>query len=179
MSKSIVSVIRYEKPRDSVRAAVQLSGGLDRLSASSKVFVKPNVVFWTSKTVFPKWGVVTTSRVVEDMVLLLKEYGIQDITIGEGSALPKPNDRETPAHAFRSLGYYDLTSRYGVKVINVHEGSFERVNLGDDLTLDFNCDILKSDFVVNLPVLKTHAQTVVSLGIKNLKGTIDFESRKK
>jgi hypothetical protein len=33
--------------------------------------------------------------------------------------------------------------------------------------------------VVDLPVLKTHSQTVVSLGIKNLKGTIDMRSRKK
>jgi len=33
--------------------------------------------------------------------------------------------------------------------------------------------------VVKLPVLKTHTQTMVSLGIKNLKGTIDIPSRKK
>ncbi|RLB20474.1 MAG: hypothetical protein DRG76_10960 [Deltaproteobacteria bacterium] len=40
-------------------------------------------------------------------------------------------------------------------------------------------DILSSDFVVDLPVLKTHNQTKVSLGIKNLKGMIDIKSRKK
>jgi len=40
-------------------------------------------------------------------------------------------------------------------------------------------DALQSDFVVDLPVLKTHAATVVSLGIKNLKGLIDIASRKK
>jgi uncharacterized protein (DUF362 family) len=179
LSKSIVSVVRYEKPLDSVRLAAELSGGLDRLSAGSKVFIKPNVVFWTRKAPFPKWGVVTTSRVVEDMVLLLKEYGVRQITIGEGPALPRPNDRETPAHAFRSLGYYELKSRYGVRVINIFEEPFHRVDLGDGIMLDFNREILKSDFVVNLPVLKTHAQTVVSLGIKNFKGTIDFESRKR
>jgi uncharacterized protein (DUF362 family) len=33
--------------------------------------------------------------------------------------------------------------------------------------------------VVDVPVMKTHAQTKVSLGIKNLKGMIDVESRKK
>jgi hypothetical protein len=33
--------------------------------------------------------------------------------------------------------------------------------------------------VIDIPVLKTHAQTVVSLGIKNLKGMIDINSRKK
>ena len=39
--------------------------------------------------------------------------------------------------------------------------------------------MLESDFLVNIPVLKTHVQTVVSLGIKNIKGLIDIESRKK
>jgi hypothetical protein len=59
------------------------------------------------------------------------------------------------------------------------ERPFEKVDLGDDMHLRFNTDILHSDFVVDLPVLKTHAQTVVSLGIKNLKGTIDIPSRKR
>jgi len=179
LNKSIVSVVRYEKPGESVRTAVQRSGGLDLMPSGSKVFIKPNVVFWTSKTDFPKWGVVTTSRVVEDTVVLLKEHGIRHITIGEGPALPRPNDRETPARAFRRLGYYDLKDRYGVRVINTFEHPFERIRVDDNATLDFSREILKSDFVVNLPVLKTHAQTVVSLGIKNLKGTIDFDSRKK
>jgi hypothetical protein len=51
--------------------------------------------------------------------------------------------------------------------------------LGDGIELKFNTDILNSDFVVDLPVLKTHSMTVVSLGIKNLKGMIDIPSRKK
>ena len=44
---------------------------------------------------------------------------------------------------------------------------------------DFNRDFLESDFLVNIPVMKTHAQTVVSLGVKNVKGLIDVNSRKK
>jgi uncharacterized protein (DUF362 family) len=179
MSRSVVSIVRYEKPHDSVRLAAELSGGLNRLSPHLKIFIKPNIVFWTRTVPLPKWGVITTSRVVEDVIVLLKEYGIHDITIGEGPALPRPKDRETPAHAFRALGYDELKRRYGVKYINVFEHPFKRVDLGEGITLNFNSNILQSDFVVNLPVLKTHAQTVVSLGIKNLKGTIDVESRKK
>jgi hypothetical protein len=53
------------------------------------------------------------------------------------------------------------------------------VDLGDGITLNFNQDILHSDFVVDIPVMKAHNQSVVSLGIKNLKGTIDIPSRKK
>jgi uncharacterized protein (DUF362 family) len=179
MDKSVVAIVRYESPLESVRKAVELSGGLDGLSADAKVFIKPNVVFWTKAVPFPKWGVITTSRVVEDMVVLLKERGVDHITIGEGMATMDPKDRETPAHAFESLGYNVLKRRYGVKVLNVLERPFEKVDLGGGVVLNFNTDILHSDFVVDLPVLKTHNQTMVSLGIKNLKGIIDINSRKK
>ena len=179
MGKAIVAIVRYEKPLESVRKAVDLCRGLDGLPANARVFIKPNIVYWTRATPFPKWGVITTSRVVEDMVILLKERGVADITIGEGMVTRDPKDRETPAHAFETLGYGALKKRYGIKYVNVFERPFEKVDLGAGVVLNFNTDILASDFVVNLPVLKTHAQTMVSLGIKNLKGMIDIASRKK
>jgi len=179
MSHSLVSIVRYEEPFESVRRAVALSHGLDHVPPKARVFIKPNIVFWTKAVPFPKWGVITTSRVVEDMVVLLKERGVDDITIGEGTVMLKAKDLKTPAHAFKTLGYHALKKRYGVNFINVFERPFEKVDLGEGITLNFNRDILHSDFVVDLPVLKTHSQTMVSLGIKNLKGTIDIRSRKK
>ena len=179
MRRSIVSVVRYEEPLKSVQRAVELSHGLDHMPPKARVFIKPNIVLWTRAVPFPEWGVITTSRVVEDMVVLLKERGVDDITIGEGTVVLKVKDLETAAHAFKTLGYQALKKRYGVKFINVFERPFEKVDLGDGIELNFNSDILHSDFVVDLPVLKTHSQTVVSLGIKNLKGTIDIRSRKK
>ncbi len=178
MKKNLVSIVHYEKPYESVKKAVLNCGGLDHLPAKARVFIKPNIVFWTKVCAFPKWGVITTSRVIEDVVILLKEHGIEDITIGEG-IVADPGDTETPAHAFQTLGYETLKKRYGVKYINVMERPFRKVELGDGINLKFNEDILESDFLVNLPVMKSHNQTVVSLGIKNLKGTIDFASRKK
>lgn len=179
MKKTLVSIAKYENPLESVRNAVKLSRGLDHLPPRAKVFIKPNIVFWTRVTNFPKYGVITTSRVVEDMVVLLKEHGIDDITIGEGTVLQDPKDMQTQMHAFETLGYGVLKKRYGVNYLNIWERPFEKVNLGDGIELKFNVDILKADFVVDLPVLKTHSMTKVSLGIKNLKGMIDIPSRKK
>ncbi len=179
MSKHLVAIVRYEKPLESVRKAVELSKGLDHLPSKAKVFIKPNIVFWTRVVPFPKWGVITTSRVVEDMVTLLKERGIDDITIGEGMVLGDPKDFETPLHAFEYLGYGILKKRYGVKYLNALERPFKKLDLGGGVTMRFNSDIVNSDFVVDLPVLKCHNQTVVSLGIKNLKGMVDIASRKR
>ena len=87
-------------------------------------------------------------------------------------------DKDTAEHAFESLGYNLLAQRYGVKVINAFNRPFDKVDLGEGVELAFNRDALESDFIIDLPVMKTHAQTVVSLGIKNLKGLIDVNSRK-
>ena len=173
------AIVRYENPLESVRKAVDLCNGLDRLPAKARVFIKPNIVFWTRVVPFPKWGVITTSRVVEDMVVLLKERGIEDITIGEGTVTMNPKDTATPAHAFETLGYQTLQKRYGVKTLNVFERPFRKLDLGEGIVLHFNSDALDSDFVIDLPVLKTHNQAKVSLGIKNLKGLLNINSRKK
>ncbi|MBW1781958.1 MAG: DUF362 domain-containing protein [Deltaproteobacteria bacterium] len=179
MIHSVAAIVRYERPLDSVRTVVRMSGGLDRLSADSRIFIKPNIVYWSKEVPFPKWGVITTSRVVEDMVVLLKEQGVNEITIGEGTVLSNPKDTETPAHAFKTLGYPVLKRRYGARFINIHERPFKKIDLGEGVSLSINRDILQSDVVVDIPVLKTHSQTVVSLGIKNLKGTLNIRSRQK
>ncbi|MBT8366490.1 MAG: DUF362 domain-containing protein [Deltaproteobacteria bacterium] len=179
MKKFTVAVVRYEKPLESVRQAVDLCAGLEHMPAGARVFIKPNIVFWTRAVAFPKWGVITTSRVVEDIIILLKERGIDDITIGEGTVTMRPKDTATPAHAFETLGYGVLKQKYGIRLLNIFERPFEKIDLGDGVELNFNSDILNSDFVVDLPVMKAHNQTVVSLGIKNLKGTIDIPSRKR
>ena len=178
MNKYTAAIVRYDKSTDSVRKVVELSGGLDFMPSKAKVFIKPNIVIWHVDAPFPKWGVVTTSRLIEDLVLILKEKGIDDITIGEG-LLVQAKDKATPAAAFEGLGYKVLKKRYGINTINAFERPFREVDLGEGQTVNMNADILNSDFVVDVPVLKTHAQTCVSLGFKNLKGMLDIESRKK
>jgi uncharacterized protein (DUF362 family) len=181
MDRSVVAIARYEKPFESVRKAVDLSHGLDQLSRKARVFIKPNLILWrgVSPAVLPKWGMITTSRVVEDVVSLLRDRGVDEIVIGEGPVISDPKNKEKAARAFDGLGYDTLKRRYGVKCLNIFERPFEKVDLGEGMVLNVNVDILNSDFVINIPVLKTHAQTVVSLGVKNLKGVIDIESRKK
>jgi uncharacterized protein (DUF362 family) len=76
MEKHTVSLVKYSQPLESVRQAVDMAGGLGRIKPGDKVFIKPNIVFWTDKVAFPKWGVITTSRVMQDMVALLAGHGV-------------------------------------------------------------------------------------------------------
>ncbi|MFX1553444.1 MAG: DUF362 domain-containing protein [Promethearchaeota archaeon] len=179
MSKSLVSIVKYEKPLESVREAVELANGFEHLKSKAKVFIKPNIVYWNRHCDIPKWGVITTSRVIEDIIILLKEQGIDDIIIGEGIVSEGLKDNETAEDAFEKLGYNSLKDKYGIQVFNTFDRPFESIELKEGLTAKMNADMLHSDFLVDIPVLKTHAQCVVSLGMKNLKGLINIASRKK
>jgi uncharacterized protein (DUF362 family) len=179
MSKSVVSIVKYEKPFESVKKVVELANGLENLSLKTKVFIKPNIVYWNRHCTIPKWGVLTTSRVMEDVVALLKEKGIENITIGEGIVTEDPKDKETALDAWERLGYNKLIEKYGVKVYNLLDRPFEKIDLNTGFNVNFSSDALNADFLIDLPTLKTHAQAVVSLGIKNLKGLINIASRKK
>ena len=173
MSKPIVSIVKYEKPLDSVRRVVELSNLFDDVPKEAKIFIKPNIVYWSSGP-HPKWGVITTSRVMEDVVTLLNERGINDITIGEGFG-----SNEAAEDAFKKLGYNDLKERFGVKLVNTGDRPHEKIDMGCEFLVNFASDALKADYIINLPVLKTHSQAVISLGMKNLKGFINIASRKK
>jgi len=179
MGKSIVSIVKYGHGKESVRKAVDLANGFENLDPNAKVFIKPNLVYWNRHCDFPKWGMLTTSSVMEEILILLKEHGVNDITIGEGVITENPKDRETSKDAFEKLGYNILKERYGVKVYDIFERPFEKVELAEGVSAKMNADMLHSDFLIDVPVLKTHAQCVVSLGLKNLKGLINIPSRKK
>ena len=179
MDKHLVAIGTYEKPLDSVRHLVQTSNGNALFRKGLRVCIKPNIVFWSRTVEFPKYGVITTSSIVNDVVHVLSEHGVDDMTIIEGSVTMDPRDSGAQAaHAFESLGYNTLAQKYGVKAVNVFDRPFESVDLGEGVVLNFNSDALNCDLVIDLPVLKTHSQTGVSLGIKNLKGLIDQKSRK-
>ena len=42
MTKKTVAIVKYEKPLASVRKTVEMAKGLNSLSPSMKVFIKPN-----------------------------------------------------------------------------------------------------------------------------------------
>ncbi|MCF6246704.1 MAG: DUF362 domain-containing protein [Desulfobacula sp.] len=173
-----VAIHKFERNKETVKKAVQSVDAFEHLSWNAKVVVKPNIVVWLDSP-YPKWGVVTTSTIMEETVILLKEYGVNDICIVEGSLQMVPGAKQIGQKSFEGLGYTKLRDRYGVRLLDVWERPFEKVKIGDGLSLKVNADLLASDFLVNLPVLKTHAQVKVSLGIKNLKGFLNVSSRKK
>lgn len=173
MYKPVVSVITYKDPYHSLREALELCDGLRGFNKSDKILIKPNLVSWDFELPFPPYGVVTTSAVVFALVQILYEEGFRNITIGEAPlAIPKPKGRTM----FKALGYEKLRDNYGVELIDFNEDKFEEVDFGK-FKLSLARKALQADKIINLPVLKTHNQCKVSLGIKNLKGCLNRASK--
>ncbi len=173
-----VGLVKYTTPYESLKRAIDLAGGIGEISENSKVFIKPNFVVWYDGVPFPKYGALTSARMIEDLIILLNEHGITNLTLIEGIAKIDENSNSLLNLATKAMGLDSLTKKYGLKMIDVHNSNFTDIEL-DEITLSVNSDILNADHIINMPVLKTHSQCKVSLGIKNLKGLINIDSRKK
>ncbi len=171
-----VSLVKYSKSPDSLKQAIELCDGLSKLKPGDKVLIKPNLVAWDELFPPAPYGVFTTTRLVEDLIIILKEYGCSDITIGEGSVEVKKGVGTMAA--FAGLGYTDLASKYGVKLVDFNESKSEKYSIDASTHLMIAKEALECDFFINFPVLKTHGQTKISLGLKNLKGCLKASSKK-
>lgn len=172
-----VALVRFDGSLDSIRRAIELCGGFDKLKQNDRVLIKPNNCFRHKIT--PPYGMVTTSVILDGIIRSLLEYGCRDISIGEG-AIIGIFDELGPytKKGFKGSGIDKVAERYGAKLIDFNQGPFEELYLGG-IKAHVAKAALEADFLINVPVLKTHFQTRVSLGFKNLKGCLSAASKKR
>jgi len=172
----IISLTQYSQSPDSMKTAIELCGGFKNLKPSDKVMIKPNLVAWDDQFPIAPFGVYTTTRLMEDLIICLKEFGCSRIFIGEGSVQLKKGPGTMAA--FEGLGYKALEKRYGICLVDFNESKAEKFKYHGEAELHIAKEAVDADFFINFPVLKTHGQTRVSLGIKNLKGCLKTQSKR-
>ena len=174
--KDTVSLVKYASSPESLRTALELCGGLNGLKPGSGILIKPNLVGWDDLFPIAPFGVYTTTRLIEDLIIILKDKGFDRISIGEGSVEIKPG--VGTMSAFEGLGYRALEKKYGVTLVDFNQSAAESFIFHDTLKLQIAKEAIETDFFINFPVLKTHGQAKVSLGLKNLKGCLKPASKK-
>jgi len=162
-----------------VREAVRLAGGLDRLiTASSTVLVKPNL--WAA---LPSGtGSTTDSRVTEAVTRLVLEHGPRRVLIGEGCGAGYDGHSHSTEEAFRLSGTRDVADKLGVELRNLNQDAFAEVEIPESLVMSrvkIARTALESDVIIGVPVLTTHVRTHVTLSLKNMKGVIPGEEKRK
>lgn len=158
-----------------LRRALELSGGLEGLSPSDTVLVKPNLVGLSSRFKSPPFGVVTTVRLIEALCGLLRDHGCGKIAVGDGGMEIEDAGTDTMT-TMEMMGLPKIAKHYGLELVDLNQGEFREVDAGG-LTLRISTRALDTDFLISLPVLKTHCQTVLSLSLKNLKGCLHHKSK--
>jgi len=132
------------------------------LSSRRTAFLKPNLV----RPAKPESSTITHPDVVEAVVNVLRRRGMQDIRVGEASSVGV-NVEES----FDVSGYRALCRRLDVPLLNLNDVErremrwmYGRLRL-PKVALD-------ADLYINLPKMKTHFHTTVTLGVKNQKGLL-------
>ncbi len=163
MSK--VSVVRAEGDIPAaVRRIVELIDA--PLPRGVNAVVKPNIC--NAKN--PDGMVITDFRVIEAVVGLLKDRGC-DVTVVESDNISGTAD----ARAERS-GLLTLLDELDVQWLNLSHDDYEEHEVAGTV-LKMPRIVMETDYLVNLPKMKTCAHTLVTLGIKNLYGV--FQRREK
>jgi len=175
---NLVSIVKYDGTINPLKNAIEQCNGFLELKQNDKVLLKPNIV-WSGRGTnkIPKYGLITTSKIVEDIIQLLHQHGCRNISIGEGTIADKEFGSDT-FNGYKRYGIAKLTKKYGVKLIDFNKEPYKQVEL-NGARIEISNAALEADFLINLPVLKTHCQAKVSLGLKNLKGCLSMGSRRK
>jgi len=171
-----VSLVKFDGSLDSLRRAIELCDGFEELNKNDKVLIKPNNCF--RHKIMPPYGMVTTSKIIDGVVQLLLDYGCKNISIGEGAIIGIFDElKPYTKRGFKGTGIGKIAKKYGVKLIDFNQDAFHELDLGG-LKVKVSRAALDTDFLINVPVLKTHFQAKVSLGFKNLKGCLNKDSKK-
>ncbi|MFB0557725.1 MAG: DUF362 domain-containing protein [Candidatus Bathyarchaeia archaeon] len=156
-----------------VRRAVDLIGGMKSFIAKGDtVALKPNVV--TGK--LSGHGVTTDPRVVEALVKHSFDAGAQEVLVVEGSGYGSPT-----SEALELSGMKEATERNGAILVDVDRDDVFEAEVPDPLILDripISRRFYEADVRINVPVMKTHDQMLMTLGMKNLKGVIQKPTKR-
>lgn len=164
-----------ENPAEDLAQAIARSDGFSGLGPSDRVLIKPNLVGLSKRFETPPYGVVSTTLMIEALLAAVRDHGCGSVAIGDGGLENGDSGTDTVG-TMEALGLPALARRFDARLIDLNRGPFADIIAGG-IRLKAAVPALEADFLISLPVLKTHCQTVVSLALKNMKGCLHMRSR--
>lgn len=158
----------------SVTRCLEDLGGLEKLVPPGKtVLVKPNLVVEQPHD----FGATTNPEVVEVILQELLRTSPREIILGDGAATVCSTQK-----AFQVTGMDKLAEKYGARLVDFQKDRYVKVPVPAGKALDevqVVRTVREADCIINLPVLKVHAQTKATVSLKNLKGCISDREKKR
>ncbi|MEM2995409.1 MAG: DUF362 domain-containing protein [Candidatus Bathyarchaeia archaeon] len=134
------------------------------LSTKKPILIKPNYI----NASHPSTGITTDSRVVEGIIKFLRENGVDNIVVGEGSGWTDT------FQAFKVAGIDAVAKRWNVKLVDLNKDVFVEVYPPNPLSLRKVkvAETALQSTIISVPKLKLHRMTTVTLGLKNMMGAL-------
>lgn len=165
--------------RNAIEQSLDLIGGLQSIIGSAgSVVVKPNLVEVPFETT--GGSVVTDPRVLEALVLILKDHGVERVLVAEGKSVNLKHISSGPRKAFEESGLGDVIRRAGGEILGWDEGDFVPVDVPNGElydTVNIPRSILEADAFISVPKLKTHCQTEITVGMKSMQGVFSVDDK--
>lgn len=161
--------------RERVLSCLEELGGLQSLVPPGQtVLLKPNLVMDR-----PHSSGAITNPALLDILLdaLLRQASPREVIVGEGAAAHCSTEK-----AFSVSGVDKIAQKYGVRLVDLQKDNYVQVSVPRGKALkqvEVARTVLEADCLINLPVLKMHCQTQVTIGLKNLKGCISDREKKR
>ena len=135
----------------------------------ARIGIKPNLVVAAAAD----GGAVTHPEIVEGVIRFLHGRGYDNFCVLEGSWVGDRTKR-----AYEVSGIAPVCRAYGVEYIDLQTDSAAQVD-ARGFTVDICSKALALDFLINLPVLKGHCQTLVTCALKNHKGLLPNREKRR
>lgn len=175
MKKAEVAIQRGENAPETLRNTISLLGGFGNLiRKGDTVLIKPNyAVPMMSDT-----GATTSPEVVVGIVEAAKDAGAREIIVAESAIVGFDAGK-----IMAELGVKEMFEEVGARVLNLDDNGNDvverKVPRGKLLKkIKIFKPTVECDVLISVPVLKTHIFTGVSLGMKNVKGTLPDTQKK-
>lgn len=164
---STVVVAEKASPTVLVRKAVQALGGMKKfVRKGCRVVVKPNIAFARP----PEGAATTHPEVVAEVVRLCFQAGAKEVVVLDHTLDP-------PRITYEMSGIGPAVRSLGAQVVYVSSRDFvpQEVPRGKYLSA-LEVKVLRmikeADVFINVPIAKNHSSALLTLGMKNLMGTI-------
>jgi len=169
-----VSIVKADKDPHSAFLKAIRDLGLKIVGRGDRVLIKPNLVQPRS----PGSGEVTNVAVIEAVARYCLDAGASRVVIGEGPTYYQSESRLRDC--FTETGVAEMARRLGIEWVLFDEHRYRTFRGVPGVTprefrvteFAFECEQF-----INVPVLKTHFITTITLSMKNLKGCLKREDK--
>ncbi|MBN2372460.1 DUF362 domain-containing protein [bacterium] len=136
------------------------------------ILIKPNL----NSNMNSLTGNTTDLRLLAVVIEYLKDRNYANITVGEGT---NSGFFRAGVNVIRRLRVDELARYYNVKVVDFNHSDTIPIELEDGVKANIARDCLESGFFINIPKLKTHFETEMTVCLKSLIGCLAGRENKK